>query len=197
MNIIKIVLSIITLTFCVNANKISNLEFNIKVNGKIKKMIISNVKFKEGDKTLNKKYPIIDEDTIYEKIANICDLNSLTGNQNKVYEDTPKEQKCVDTGMDAYDKKFLVVQKQLAEKLRKDNEKLDAEAERLDAEIDRLRKDTANNYKTATKLDAEAERLRKDTAKNYKTATKLDKEATKLDKTADDIDYISAKLKKI
>jgi len=103
-----------------------------------------------------------------DKIGSMCDLNHLTGNQNKVYEDTPKEQKCVDTGLDAYDAKYDKKQDEIAERLRKDNERLDAEAERLDAKADRLDAE-------AERLDAEAERLRKDTANKKVIIDKIDK----------------------
>jgi len=104
-----------------------NLKFSPILSDKsIPVLNIPNVDFKDYDTS------------VIDKIGSICDLNPITGNKNKKYEDTSKEQKCVDTGIDAYDLKY--------------DKKQDEIIKKLDKTADELRKDTANKKIIIKKL---------------------------------------------
>ena len=136
---IKIVLfSTLGLATVVNGD---NLKFNtITKKGVSVSVIVPDVEYKN------------DDDSVIDKVEKACNTALFIGDNN-IKNETPNEAKCTDDGIDAYDDKFLKVQKELAE--------------RLDAETERLRKDTAKNYKTA-------ERLRKDTANKMFIIKKLE-----------------------
>ena len=124
-NIQNIVIALI-LTLGAGALEKANADsLTINTNGGI--INIPNVDFKDYD-TL-----------VIDKISSICDLNPLTGNQNKIYEDTHKEQKCVDTGIDAYDLQY--------------DKKQDEIIDEQDKIAEKLRKDTANKKIIIKKID--------------------------------------------